>query len=88
MFHCSGIFRVPFRVVSKGCDLNTVFIAGCHQAVARYEMPVVCLVGARLACDDNVFAMVLDSLPAEATCRMNTVRIVRIFSIQSSAGVC
>lgn len=88
MFQCSGIFRVPLRVVSKGCGLNTVFIAGCHQAVARYEMPVVCLVGARLACDNNVFAMIFDSLAAETACRMSAVRIVGIFPIQSSAGVC
>ena len=67
-FHCSGVFSVPFRVVSNGRDLNTVFSAGCYQAVARYEMPVVCLVSAGLACNDNVFAVVFDSFPAEAAC--------------------
>lgn len=86
--HCSRVLSIPLRIVSNWRDLNTMFATSRHQAVARYEMPVFCLIGARLACDNDVFAMVFDSFPAEAICRMNAVRIVRIFSIQSSASVC
>lgn len=86
--HCSRIFSVPFRVVSDGRNLNAVVTAGRHQAVARYELPVICLVGARLACDDDVFAMVFDSFSAEAVCRMSAVRVVRVFPVESSASIC
>jgi hypothetical protein len=51
-------------------------------------MPVVCLVGARLACNNDVLAMVLDSLATEATCRRIAIRIVGILAVQSCAGFC
>lgn len=86
--HCSGIFSVPLRIVSNGCDLNTVFSTSRHQAVARYELPVICLVSAGLACDNYVFAMIFNGFSGEAARRMSAVRIVRVLPVESSASVC
>lgn len=65
-----------------------MFTTGRHQTIARYELPVICLVGAGLAGDDNMLAMVFDSFATEAVRRISTVRVVGILSIQSSASIC
>ena len=79
--HCSGVFGVPSRFISDRRDLDTVFTTGRHQTIARYELPIICLVGAGLAGDDNMLAMVFDSFATEAVRRMSTVRVVGILSI-------
>jgi hypothetical protein len=65
-----------------------MFFTCSDQAVPRDEMPVVCLVRAGFARDDDVLAVVFGSFHGEAICRSVAVRIVRIFSVESSAGFC
>lgn len=49
-------------------------------------MPLFLLVGARLAGDDDVFAVVFDRFAGESVCCGRSVRIVWVFSVQSGTG--
>lgn len=84
----SRIFSVPLRLVCYGLDLDAVLSTRRHQAIAWDEMPVVLLISAWLARDDDVFAVVLNRFADEAICRIRSVGIVWVFSVQGGAGDC
>lgn len=84
----SRIFSVPFRLIYDRFHLDAVLSTCCHQAVARDEIPVVFFIRAWLARDDDVFAVVFNSFGDEAICRICSVRIVWVFSVQGGAGDC
>jgi hypothetical protein len=63
-----------------------MFLTCSDQAVPRDEMPIVCLVRAGFARDNDVLAVVFGSFHGEAICRTVAVRVVRIFSVEGSAS--
>jgi hypothetical protein len=80
------IFGVPLWIVRDRLDLHTMLFTRSDQAVPREEMPIVCLVRAGFACDDDVLAVVFGSFHGEAICRSVAVRVVRIFPVERSAS--
>lgn len=63
-----------------------MFGTGHHQTISGDQVPLFLLVGAGLAGDDDVFAVVSDRFARESVRRWRSVRIVWVFPVQSGTS--
>jgi hypothetical protein len=81
------VLGIPLLLVLYWRHLNAVLSTGRDQTVSGYQMPIILLVSARLAGDDDVLAVVFDCLSREAICGVLSVGVVGILSVQCRAVV-